>query len=125
MNTATNEAVALLKELIAVPSFSREETAAADKIADFIGKKAMNMQRVGNNVFSVCRDFADNKPTLLLDAHIDTVKVAKGWNHDPFTPVVEDGNLYGLGSNDDGGSLVSLLEAYIAMCDEKRNYKEE
>ena len=59
MNTATNEAVALLKELIAVPSFSREETAAADKIADFIGKKAMNMQRVGNNVFSVCRDFAD------------------------------------------------------------------
>ena len=122
MNTATNEAVALLKELIAVPSFSREETAAADKIADFIGKKAMNMQRVGNNVFSVCRDFADNKPTLLLDAHIDTVKVAKGWNHDPFTPVVEDGNLYGLGSNDDGGSLVSLLEAYIAMCDEKRNY---
>ena len=51
MNTATNEAVALLKELIAVPSFSREETAAADKIADFIGKKAMNMQRVGNNVF--------------------------------------------------------------------------
>lgn len=122
MNTATNEAVALLKELIAIPSFSREETAAADKIADFIGKKAMNMQRVGNNVFSVCRDFADNKPTLLLDAHIDTVKVAKGWNHDPFTPVVEDGNLYGLGSNDDGGSLVSLLEAYIAMCDEKRNY---
>ncbi len=122
MNTATREAVELLKELIAIPSFSREETAAADKIADFIGRKTLKMQRVGNNVFSVCRDYSDGKPTLLLDAHIDTVRVAKGWSHDPFTPVVEDGKLYGLGANDDGGSLVSLLEAYIGMCSRERGY---
>ncbi len=122
MNTATREAVELLKELIAIPSFSREETAAAGKIADFIGRKTLKMQRVGNNVFSVCRDYSDGKPTLLLDAHIDTVRVAKGWSHDPFTPVVEDGKLYGLGANDDGGSLVSLLEAYIGMCSRERGY---
>lgn len=119
MNTATREAFALLQELIAIPSFSRQEAKAADKIADFIGSKSMPLKRCGNNVFSVSSRFDEEKPTLLLDAHIDTVKVASGWQHDPFTPTMEGGRLYGLGSNDDGGSLVSLMQAYFALADEE------
>lgn len=122
MNAATTEAVELLKQLIAIPSQSRNESAAADKIADFIGSKSLDVRRCGNNVYSLSPDFNDEKPTLLLDAHIDTVKVANGWNHDPYEPVIEDGKLYGLGSNDDGGSLVSLLEAYMAVRETKLPY---
>ena len=122
MNNATNEAVSLLKELIAIPSQSRNESAAADKIAAFIEGKSLDMHRCGNNVYSVSSDFSDSRPTLLLDAHIDTVKVASGWKHDPYAPTEEDGKLYGLGSNDDGGSLVSLLEAYFAVCNKRLPY---
>lgn len=122
MNTATREAVALLQELIAIPSFSRQEAKAADKIADFIGNKSIPLKRCGNNVFSVSPRFDEDKPTLLLDAHIDTVKVASGWQHDPFTPTMEGGRLYGLGSNDDGGSLVSLMQAYFALADDELPY---
>lgn len=122
MNTATREAVALLQELIAIPSFSRQEAKAADKIADFIGNRSIPLKRCGNNVFSVSPRFDEDKPTLLLDAHIDTVKVASGWQYDPFTPTMEGGRLYGLGSNDDGGSLVSLMQAYFALADEELPY---
>lgn len=115
MNTATSEAVALLKELIAIPSPSKQEGKAADKIEDFIGGKSVPVRRCGNNVFSVSPRFDDAKPTLLLDAHIDTVKVAAGWRRDPFAPTMEGDRLYGLGSNDDGGSLVSLMQAYFVV----------
>ena len=105
------EAVELLKSLIATPSVSRDETAAADILADFIEKCGLPCQRIGNNLL-VQEELDEAKPTLLLNAHIDTVKPVSSWTRDPFTPVVEGDRLYGLGSNDCGGGLVSLLQAY-------------
>ena len=98
-------------ELIKTPSVSREETAAADVLTDFIGRWGMPFQRIGNNIL-VQEDLDPKKPTLLLNAHIDTVKPVASWTRDPFTPVVEGDRLYGLGSNDCGGGLVSLLQVY-------------
>ena len=107
----TNEAVDLLKKLIATPSVSREETAAADILADFIENCGLPVKRIGNNIL-VCEELDAEKPTLLLNAHIDTVKPVSTWTRDPFTPVVEGDRLYGLGANDCGGGLVSLLQVY-------------
>ena len=107
----TNEAVELLKKLIAIPSVSREETAAADILADFIENYGLPVKRIGNNIL-VCEELDAEKPTLLLNAHIDTVKPVSTWTRDPFTPVVEGDRLYGLGANDCGGGLVSLLQVY-------------
>ena len=107
----TNEAVELLKKLIATPSVSREETAAADILADFIENCGLPVKRIGNNIL-VCEELDAEKPTLLLNAHIDTVKPVSTWTRDPFTPVVEEDRLYGLGANDCGGGLVSLLQVY-------------
>ena len=107
----TNEAVDLLKKLIATPSVSREETAAADILADFIENYGLPVKRIGNNIL-VCEELDAEKPTLLLNAHIDTVKPVSTWTRDPFTPVVEGDRLYGLGANDCGGGLVSLLQVY-------------
>ena len=107
----TNEAVELLQRLIATPSVSREETAAADLLADFIENYGLPVKRIGNNIL-VCEELDAEKPTLLLNAHIDTVKPVSTWTRDPFTPVVEGDRLYGLGANDCGGGLVSLLQVY-------------
>ena len=107
----TTEAVELLKKLIATPSVSREETAAADILADFIENYGLPVKRFGNNIL-VCEELDAEKPTLLLNAHIDTVKPVSTWTRDPFTPVVEGDRLYGLGANDCGGGLVSLLQVY-------------
>jgi acetylornithine deacetylase len=107
----TTEAVELLKKLIATPSVSREETAAADILADFIENCGLPIKRIGNNIL-VCEELDAEKPTLLLNAHIDTVKPVSTWTRDPFTPVVEGDRLYGLGANDCGGGLVSLLQVY-------------
>lgn len=107
----TNDAVELLMQLIKTPSVSREEAAAADVLTDFIGKWGMSFQRIGNNVL-IQEEIVPEKPTLLLNAHIDTVKPVATWTRDPFTPVVEGDRLYGLGSNDCGGGLVSLLQVY-------------
>jgi acetylornithine deacetylase len=107
----TTEAVELLKRLIATPSVSREESAAADILADFIENCGLPAQRIGNNIL-VCEALDPEKPTLLLNAHIDTVKPVSTWTRDPFTPTVEGDRLYGLGANDCGGGLVSLLQTY-------------
>ena len=107
----TKEAIELLQRLIATPSVSREETAAADVLADFIGKCGLPVKRIGNNIL-VEETIDEGKPTLLLNAHIDTVKPVSTWTRNPFSPTIEDGCLYGLGSNDCGGGLVSLLQAY-------------
>ena len=107
----TTEAVELLKKLIATPSVSREETAAADILTDFIENCGLPIKRIGNNIL-VCEELDAEKPTLLLNAHIDTVKPVSTWTRDPFTPVVEGDRLYGLGANDCGGGLVSLLQVY-------------
>lgn len=120
----TTEAVELLKRLIMTPSVSRDESAAADVMQEFMQKRGLQPQRHGNNVWAVCPDFDNYRPTVLLNAHIDTVKAVDGWTRDPFTPTFgDDGDsLYGLGSNDDGGSLVALLHTYIYMCGKDRTY---
>ena len=107
----TNEAVELLKQLISTPSVSREETDAANILADFIEKCGLPCERIGNNLL-VREELDEGKPTVLLCAHIDTVKPVSTWTRDPFTPTVEGDRLYGLGSNDCGGGLVSMLQAY-------------
>ncbi len=112
----TLEAVALLKQLIATPSISREEKAAADILEAFMADKGLQPQRHGNNVWSICPDFDESRQTILLNAHIDTVKPVAGWTRDPFTPELVEGDiLYGLGTNDDGASLVTLLQVYRAL----------
>lgn len=116
------EAVELLKELIAIPSISREETKAADRLEAFMTENGLKTHREGNNIWTMNEPLDSNKPTLLLNAHIDTVKPAASWQHDPFTPAVEDGKLYGLGSNDCGGGLVSLLQTYRILKDHNLPY---
>lgn len=112
----TREAVTLLKQLIATPSISRNELYAADIIEQFLTDKGCDTHRLGNNVWAVAEGFDNSRPTILLDAHIDTVKPVNGWNHDPFTPEeTADGTIYGLGSNDDGGSLVALMQVFLMM----------
>ena len=110
----TNEAVELLKQLISTPSVSREETDAANILADFIEKCVLPCERIGNNLL-VREELDEEKPTVLLCAHIDTVKPVSTWTRDPFTPTVEGDRLYGLGSNDCGGGLVSMLQAYRCL----------
>lgn len=124
LNNMTAEAVELLKRLIATPSVSRNEKEAADIMQNFMEEKGLSPQRHGNNVWAVCDDFNEEKPTILLNAHIDTVRPVDGWTHDPFAPTMgEDGDtLYGLGSNDDGGSVVALLEVFMLMCSKARQY---
>lgn len=110
----TNEAVELLSQLIQAPSVSRDEGAAADILAHFIENCGLPCQRIGNNLL-VCEGLDERKPTLLLNAHIDTVKPVSTWTRDPFTATREGDTLYGLGSNDCGGGLVSLLQAYRVL----------
>lgn len=112
INEYFNDAVALLKELIATPSISRDEATAAILLADRMEQWGLSPQREGNNVWATCPDYDTRRETILLNAHIDTVKPVASWSRDPFTPSVEDDRLYGLGANDCGGGLVSLLQVY-------------
>lgn len=118
----TFDAVELLKQLIAIPSVSREEQQAADLLEQTMKQWGLNCQREANNIWVVDPHFDENLPTLLLNAHIDTVKPVSSWTYNPFVPVVEDDVLYGLGSNDCGGGLVSLLQVYRLMAERPRSY---
>lgn len=106
-------AVELLKELIATPSFSKQEDQTAGILCRFLGTRDIIHTRVGNNVFALNKFYDEQKPTILLNSHHDTVKPNPQYSKDPFAPVVEEGKLYGLGSNDAGGCLVSLLAAFL------------
>ena len=118
----TTEAVSLLKSLISIPSISREETQAADFLQNYIEMAGMQTGRKGNNVWCLSPMFDLKKPTILLNSHIDTVKPVNGWRKDPFTPREENGKLYGLGSNDAGASVVSLLQVFLQLCRTSQNY---
>lgn len=107
------EAIALLKQLIATPSFSREEHNTAGILSAFLQKHGVKTHRKGNNVWAFNKRFNPSLPTILLNSHHDTVKPAQGWTLDPFHGQVEDGKLYGLGSNDAGGALVSLIATFL------------
>jgi acetylornithine deacetylase len=109
----TIEAIDLLKSLIATPSFSKEEDKTADLIANYLISKNIRVCRQLNNIWAFSANFQKNKPTILLNSHHDTVKPNKSYTLDPFTPVEKDGKLYGLGSNDAGGALVSLIATFL------------
>ena len=124
MNTTdyTNDAVTLLKELIAIPSVSRNEDKAADKLSEYLNLWGLPHGRDGNNLWVGCPDWDNNRPTIMLNAHIDTVKPVSTWTRAPFLPTQEGDMIYGLGSNDCGGGLVSLLQTYRIMLHRPRNY---
>lgn len=107
-----NDAVELLRSLIATPSVSRNESEAADVMQHYMESIGLTPRREGNNLWVMSPEWDDKKPTLLLNAHIDTVKPAASWTRDPFTPTIEGDKLYGLGSNDCGGGLTTLLQAF-------------
>ena len=108
-----DNAVGLLKQLISTPSFSKEENDTAQIICDFFNVHGVSFARVGNNIYAKNKYYDAAKPSILLNSHHDTVLPNKGYTIDPFTPVVKDGKLYGLGSNDAGGCLVSLIACFL------------
>ncbi|MBQ5981530.1 MAG: M20 family metallo-hydrolase [Prevotella sp.] len=107
-----SDAISLLQKLIATPSISREEVHAADVFENELKSYGLDYERKGNNLWCIPPQMEAGKPTLLLNAHIDTVKPVASWKRNPFEPTLEDGTLYGLGSNDCGGGLVTLLQVY-------------
>jgi acetylornithine deacetylase len=126
------EIIKLLQELIATQSFSKEEDKTADVIESFFKKQNIPTQRKGNNVWAKNAHYTVDEgnpenigkgpPTILLNSHHDTVKPVKAWTHDPFLPKIEEGKLYGLGSNDAGGALVSLIAVFCKFYDKKLPY---
>jgi len=123
MEQYVHDAVELLRQLIATPSVSREEGAAADVMSDYLRRWGLGFGREGNNLWVGCPDWDNNRPTVMLNAHIDTVKPVSTWTRDPFDPAIIDGDtLYGLGSNDCGGGLVATLQAYRIMLHCPRTY---
>jgi acetylornithine deacetylase len=111
-----SKAISLLKNLISTPSFSKEEDKTATLIEEFLQSNNIPVNRFLNNVWATNQYFDKSKPTLLLNSHHDTVKPNKAYTLDPFSPIEKDGKLFGLGSNDAGGSLVSLLAVFIYFC---------
>ena len=118
----TSEALTLLHSLIGIPSISREEEAAADFLQNYIEENGIMTGRSGNNIWCISPMFDINKPTILLNSHIDTVKPVNGWRKHPFTSKTENGKIYGLGSNDAGGSVVSLLQVYRHLSSTEQSY---
>lgn len=113
INILQEEAVALLKQLIATPSFSKEEDQTATILEQFLQKNNIRPNRFLHNVWAVNQHFDPSKQTIVLNSHHDTVKPNKGYTLDPFTPIDKDGKLFGLGSNDAGGPLVSLIATFL------------
>ena len=116
------DAVELLKRLIATPSTSREEAKAADIMQLAMEEYGLCCQRQGNNIWSIAPGYNKERTTILLNAHIDTVKPVKTWTRNPFSPEIEGDRLYGLGSNDCGGGLVSLLQVFRILYNKERDF---
>lgn len=118
----TNDAVELLKKLIATPSVSRNEKDAADIMEQTIRSYGFEPQREANNIWVIDPHFDESKPTLLLNAHIDTVKPVDSWQRHPYASTIEGDLLYGLGSNDCGGGLCSLLQIFRMLTEKPQSY---
>lgn len=118
----TEDAITLLKRLISIPRTSRDETAAADLMQGEMNALALNPKRIGNNVWAVCKDYDSQKPTLLLNAHIDTVRPTPSWTRQPNEPEIADGKLFGIGSNDCGGGLTTLLQVFRLLNKQQRQF---
>jgi acetylornithine deacetylase len=115
-----DEAIELLKQLISIPSLSKEEQGTADAIQAYMQRKGVEGERHLNNVWATNKYFDKSKPTILLNSHHDTVKPNKSYTKDPHKAIVEHDKLFGLGSNDAGGCLVSLLATFLHFY-EKQN----
>ncbi|HVX49617.1 MAG TPA: M20/M25/M40 family metallo-hydrolase, partial [Chitinophagaceae bacterium] len=113
IDALAENAVALLKKLIATPSFSKEEEETAEIIENFLESKGIVTYSYLNNIYARNKYFDESKPTILLNSHHDTVRPNKAYTLDPFSPIEKEGRLYGLGSNDAGGCLVSLIATFI------------
>ena len=114
MDSLTQSATAILRQMIATQSFSGDEKNVSDIVVKFLKDNGYEPEQIGNNIIARCKDFAEGNSTLMLNSHLDTVKPAQGWETTPTEPIEKDGALIGLGSNDAGASLVSLLMAFIA-----------
>lgn len=122
MKDISTDAIEFLKELIAIPSFSSEENTAANHFQAYVESKGHVCHRKENNLWMISPFYDESKPTLMLNSHIDTVKPSRAWTMDPFTPTLKDGKLYGLGSNDAGASLVSMLHAFFVLSQKPQQY---
>jgi acetylornithine deacetylase len=114
------DAIQLLHQLVATPSFSKEEHNTANIIAGFLERKGQVVNRFNNNVWVTHPDYQEGRPTLLLNSHHDTVKPSKAWTYDPFQLTEAEGKLIGLGSNDAGAPLVSLMATFLYFTQFKR-----
>ncbi len=112
-----SDCIQLLEQLIATPSLSRQEDATADLIADFLRAQGLHVNRAGNNVWARHPHWQEGLPVVLLNSHHDTVKPAASWQRDPHQPTWEGDQLFGLGSNDAGGPLVSLIATFLSLKD--------
>ena len=117
--TDIQQTITLLQELISTPSFSREEDKTAAIIENFLQKRSIQVFRNGNNIWAKNEYFRERLPTILLNSHHDTVKPVKAWTRDPFSADIVEDKLYGLGSNDAGGCLVSLMATFCNFYSEK------
>lgn len=117
-----DQAVDLLCQLVSTPSTSRSEGEAAALLVRFMKDEKLCPQRKANNVWTTSRHYDSARPTLLLNAHIDTVPPAKSWTRNPFQPSIEGDKIFGLGTNDDGASLVTLLQAFRILSDKPQPY---
>lgn len=115
MKPKTKEAVELLQALIATPSTSRDEARTGDLLFAFLADHGAAPERLYNNVWARAEGFDPRRPTLLLNSHHDTVRPAASYTRDPYAPTLEEGRLYGLGSNDAGASVVSLAETFLTF----------
>lgn len=120
-DTITSEAVAWLQHLVGIPRTSRNESKAADYLYSILEGLALQPRRHNNNLWCIRPGYDTQRPTLLLNAHIDTVKPNPAWTRDPFIPTLEGDRLYGLGTNDDGASLVSLLQVFRHLPPQRYN----
>ncbi len=118
----TDEAVELLCRLIETPSYSREEGEATTSLQQWLCERGLQPERHGNNLIVYSAQHCEEKPTLLLNAHIDTVRPTAAWTREPHAATLEGDVLYGLGSNDDGASLVSLIQVFRLLCEQELPY---
>lgn len=119
INTLQDEAIHLLQQLIETPSLSRQEEQTAQLLFDFLQQANIDAQRFKNNIYARSKNWQADKPVLLLNSHHDTVKAAKGWQRDAFKATLEGEQLFGLGSNDAGASLVGLMAAFRYFYDKQ------
>jgi acetylornithine deacetylase len=109
----TNNACSLLRDMVAIQSFSSEEGAVSDMITSWLEREGVEVNRVGNNIWALASDYDPAKPMLLINSHMDTVRPSSSYSFDPFNPPYNEQIIYGLGSNDAGASVVTMIETFL------------